>query len=102
MLVLAGVVVSSVFGSGGALQLLRLRSERRALGEQAFALLEKNEGLRRKILELRHSDRAIERLARQELGLVREGELVYRFRDRPADPAPPAPGAGATNVTRPR
>lgn len=88
-LLLAGLLLSSVFGTGGLVQLVQLHQERRALGEQAFALLEKNDELRRGILQLRRSDRVLERLARQELGLVREGEIVYRFRG-PANDASPA------------
>jgi cell division protein FtsB len=80
--VLTALVVSSVFGSGGLVVLWRLRAERAALGEEAFSLLAKNDALRQQILRLRRSDRALERLARQELGLVRDGEIVYRFRSR--------------------
>ena len=86
-LLVAALLVSSVFGSGGLVQLVRLQQERRALGEQAFVLLEKNDDLRRGILHLRRSDRALERLARRELGLVREGEIVYRFRGSRSDGA---------------
>ena len=80
--VLAALVLSSIFGSGGLVVLYRLRGERAALGNEAFALLAKNDALRQQILHLRRSDRALERLARQELGLVRDGEIVYRFRAR--------------------
>ncbi|HSD10990.1 MAG TPA: septum formation initiator family protein [Candidatus Binatia bacterium] len=81
-LLLAALLGSSLFGSGGLVDLWRLRSERAALGEDVFGLLAKNDELRRKILRLRRSDRALERLARQELGLVRDDEIVYRFRPR--------------------
>jgi len=81
-LLLAALLGSSLLGSGGLLDLWRLRAERAALGEDAFHLLAKNDELRQRILRLRHSDRALERLARQELGLVRDGEIVYRFRPR--------------------
>jgi cell division protein FtsB len=82
-LLLAALLGSSLLGSGGLVHLRRLRAERAALGEDAFRLLAKNDALRQKILHLRRSDRALERLARQELGLVRDGEIVYRFRPRP-------------------
>jgi cell division protein FtsB len=113
-LLLAALLVSSVFGSGGLVQLVQLHQERRALGDQAFVLLEKNDDLRRGILQLRRSDRVLERLARQELGLVREGEIVYRFRaqgsaatDGTAPTASPEEGASAAvedgaKITRPR
>jgi len=78
--VIGGLLVSSIVGTGGLLHVWRLRAERGALGEDVFALLHKNDGLRRKILGLRRSDRQLERLARQQLGLVRDGEIVYRFR----------------------
>ena len=80
--VLAALMLSSIFGSGGLVVLYRLRAERAALGNEAFALLAKNDALRQQILHLRRSDRALERLGRQELGLVRDGEIVYRFRAR--------------------
>ena len=81
---LAGLLGSCVFGGGGLLQLWRLHGERSALGEETYRLLAKNDELRQSILRLRRSDRALERLARRELGLVREGEVVYRFRPRPS------------------
>lgn len=78
-LLLTALLGSSVFGSGGLLQLWRMHAERRALGEEALRLLVKNDDLRRTILHLRHSDRGLERLARERLGFVRDGEIVYRF-----------------------
>jgi cell division protein FtsB len=87
----AGLLGSCVFGAGGLLQLWRLADERTELGQETYHLLAKNDELRQSILRLRRSDRALERLARRELGLVRDGEVVYRFRSHPA-----APGADAT------
>lgn len=81
-----------MLGSGGVVHLWRLRSERGALGGEAFRLLSKNDELRQRILRLR-SDRGLERLARQELGLVRDGEIVYRFRSH-ADGTAGAPASG--------
>jgi cell division protein FtsB len=81
---LVGLLGSCVFGAGGLLQLWRLACERSELGQETYRLLAKNDELRQTILRLRRSDRALERLARRELGLVRDGEVVYRFRSRPA------------------
>lgn len=91
---LAALLGSCIFGSGGLLDLRRLQAERAALGEEAFRLLGKNDDLRQRILRLRRSDRVLERLARQELGLVREGEIIYRFRPRAEKPPPAAAAAG--------
>jgi cell division protein FtsB len=89
-LLLVALLGACVFGTGGLLHLRRLRAERRALAEETFTLLVKNETLRQRILRLR-SDRTLERLARQELGLVRDGEIVYRFRGALADSAASKP-----------
>jgi cell division protein FtsB len=35
--------------------------------------------LRQRVLRLRHDDAYLEKLAREELNLVRPGEIVYRF-----------------------
>jgi cell division protein FtsB len=91
-LLLATLLGASVFGSGGLLQLWKLRAERAALGEEALKLCRANDSLRQKIRRLRRSDRELEVLARRELGLVRDDEIVYRFASRPA---------GASSVTRP-
>jgi len=91
-LLLTALLGSSTFGSGGLLQLWHMHTEREALGEDALRLLVKNDELRRSILHLRHSDRSLERLARERLGLVRDGEIIYRFRSRADSAVPPAEG----------
>jgi cell division protein FtsB len=77
---IAGLLGTSVFGGGGLCELWRLHHERATLRDEVFRLLQENDALRQRIVLLRHSDRDLERLARQELGLVRDGEIVYRFR----------------------
>jgi cell division protein FtsB len=49
------------------------------LDDKNFQLQRSNAMLRERIHRLRHDDRHLEKLAREELGLVREGEIVYRF-----------------------
>ena len=80
MLAIVGVAASALVGEHGVAHLLRLRGERRALGETAFALLEQNRRLRDAIARLQTDDVYLEGLARRQLGLVRPNELVYRFR----------------------
>jgi cell division protein FtsB len=89
-LLLTALLGSSIFGSGGLVQLWHMLAEREALGQETLRLLVKNDELRRSILHLRHSDRSLERLARERLGLVRDGEIIYRFRPRGDAVAPSA------------
>ena len=88
LLAIAAVTTSALFGDQGVAHLLHLRTERRRLGEAAFALLQRNNHLRADITRLRTDDRYLEAFARQQLGLVRPNETVYRFR-RPS-PSPQA------------
>lgn len=76
---LALLVLVAVFGDRGLLDLWRLRRELEALHREVQALEAENERLARAIEQLRHDPGSIERLAREELGLVRPGERVLRF-----------------------
>jgi cell division protein FtsB len=76
---LAALVGNALLGEGGVADLLALRAERIEIGHEVFDLLRENDRLRRRIHALRESPRTLERLARSELGLVRPGEIVYRF-----------------------
>ncbi|HBA39747.1 MAG: hypothetical protein A2W66_01565 [Deltaproteobacteria bacterium RIFCSPLOWO2_02_56_12] len=69
----------TTFGERGLLHLWRLWGERRALSETNFLLQKENELLRERIYRLRHDDLYLEKIAREDLGLVRPGEIVYRF-----------------------
>ncbi|MGH7831713.1 MAG: FtsB family cell division protein [Candidatus Binatia bacterium] len=42
-------------------------------------MLRENEALRQRIHRLRHDDLYLEKIAREELGLARPGEIVYNF-----------------------
>jgi cell division protein FtsB len=92
LLVLA---VMAVFGDNGVLALRRLRSEVDTLIREVHTLEAENERLSRAISELQEDPAVIERIAREELGLVRPGERVLRFprsvRPGPSIPAPASP-----------
>jgi cell division protein FtsB len=80
LVVTLAVAGSAVFGRQGARHLARLCAERRQVAEATFTLLRTNAQLREEIDRLRHDELHLERLARRQLGLVRPGELVFRFR----------------------
>ncbi|MGN6732773.1 MAG: FtsB family cell division protein [Candidatus Binatia bacterium] len=81
----------SVVGERGVLYLWRLRGEKNRLDEQNFRLQKENEALRQRIYRIRNDNAYLEKLAREELNLVRPGEIVYRFSNlgnRPAHQKP--------------
>src|SRR5947199_289292 len=85
LLAIATVTVSALIGEHGVPHLLRLRAERQDLGRTAFALLEENARLREDLARLKDDDLYLEELARRQLGLVKPGEIVYRFRSSSRD-----------------
>jgi cell division protein FtsB len=98
----------SVFGDRGAIHLWRLQEEKKRLDERNFALQKENEGLRERIYRLRHDDLYLEQVAREELGLVRSGDVVYRFgssqskpnRTRPLSETPSQPSRSSGQTSR--
>lgn len=79
-----GYVPYHLYGSSGLARWMRLKHERDALHEQNLKLHESNQRLRRELEALTDDDTgglsraAVERAARDELGLVKRGEVVYQ------------------------
>jgi cell division protein FtsB len=76
---------SALFGGAGLLHWGRLRRERESVGEETMRLARETHDLERAIGRL-GSGEGLEALAREQFGLIRPDEIVYRFR-RPAAPA---------------
>lgn len=67
------------FGDKGILHLLRLKSELARIHEVNLRIEEENRKLKEEIRRLKHDKHYIEEIARKELGMVKEGEIVYQF-----------------------
>jgi len=78
-LVILALTIYTVAGDRGALHLWRLRTEKAKLDEQNLRLQKENENLRQRIALVRSNNFYLEKLAREELNLVRPGEVIYRF-----------------------
>lgn len=91
-----GVVVLSlvdgVFGQGGLIENERLRQQNAYESEAVATLARENERFREDARRLQEDPSAIEDLARRDLGLIKDGELVVILRDVPA-PTPTSPQA---------
>lgn len=87
----ATLIAIVVFGSRGLLHLRSLTLEEHEVGRRISMLLHDNDRLRDRIKRLRTDDRALERLAREQLGFTRPDEVIYRFGNRPqvASDGPP-------------
>jgi cell division protein FtsB len=80
-LALIALLVGGVFGDRGMLNLVQKRREVDALREQIETLRAENARIAAEVAELRSSPRAIERIAREQLGLARPDETVFLIRE---------------------
>jgi cell division protein FtsB len=77
--VVAVAAVLVVFGAGGFVRVVHMKREIRALEQELTTLRARTEALGQTIECLRHDPLCIERTAREELGMVREGETILKF-----------------------
>ena len=80
------LVINALVGERGLMETLRVRREHQTLVHSIESLRAENARLREQARRLRSDPATIEALARQELGLIRPGELLFIVRD--ARPAP--------------
>ena len=90
--IVAVVLVFALFGDRGILHIFKLKRHQAELQQQLAQVEEVNAGLRKEIASLSSDRRHLERMARSQLGMVREDEVVYQFasKTRTAPPSPPA------------
>jgi cell division protein FtsB len=75
-----------IFGEHGLIDLNTLKNERNQLTEKSEQLTNKNLSLSVEIDRLKHDPKYIENVARQELGMVGEDELILQPRSMARNP----------------
>ncbi len=81
VILVIALVVGSLFGDRGILYLVQQRQHAQELAREVEEMRGENARLAEEIAALRRDPRAVERIAREELGLVRPGETVFVIRD---------------------
>ncbi|MDQ3266286.1 MAG: septum formation initiator family protein [Myxococcota bacterium] len=79
LLAALGLTLISVADADGFRRYFRLRGELQTLEDKNRALEQVNSSLSREISALRSDKRVMERVAREELGFIRPGELVFNL-----------------------
>jgi cell division protein FtsB len=79
LLLLSGLASWLAFGNRGFIYLFKKDKERQAYQEKIEELKEANKKLMDEIDKLKKDNEYIEETARKELGMVRDGEVIYRF-----------------------
>ena len=84
-ILLVVLLVRLVFGDGSVQEVWRLHQELDKQRLEIESLQQRNQALHAEVLDLKKGLEAIEERARAELGMIRDGEVFYRFIDRDAD-----------------
>jgi cell division protein FtsB len=69
----------TIFGGRGLIQIYHLKEEKERIKIVNARLREENQKLAEQIKRMKHSKEEVEKIAREELGLVKKGEVVYQF-----------------------
>ena len=85
------IAVSSVVGKKSVVKVLRMSKTRTELQQEITRLKQVNEGLTREIQSFANNPSQVEVIAREDLGLVKPGEIVYQFSPPRPTTALPAP-----------
>ena len=79
--IIVSMVIYSCFSERGLLEVISLKSELKEMEAFNETLRLENEECNEYIHLLNEDTRYIEKLAREELGLLKEGEMVYFFKN---------------------
>ncbi len=78
-LVVILILAFTVFGEHGLINLVRFQKQADVMVMETARLKKQNQALLREVELLKYDATYIERLAREELGMVKPGELVIKF-----------------------
>ncbi|MEW6381003.1 MAG: septum formation initiator family protein [bacterium] len=73
------LVFSALEGRYSLMRIYRFRKQRDQIKRDILQLSEENQALRKEIETLRSDPEYIARIAREDLGLAKPGEIIYRY-----------------------
>ena len=82
LLAAAVVIIAAVFGKHGLLTYMELNARYQTMQDEVARLKEDNQRLKTEIGALKSDPDAIERVAREELGMIKPGEVLYRIKKK--------------------
>ena len=83
--VLFALLVHDIFGDRGFLAMRRAQKEVEQLQQEIQQLNEENARLAEQVKALKTDPRIIERIAREEMGLAKPGELIFKLPPKPPE-----------------
>jgi cell division protein FtsB len=76
------LVVDALVGEKGLMETMRARREYREVEASLDAIKRDNERMREEVRRLKEDPATIESVARKELGLIRQGEVLFIIKDQ--------------------
>jgi cell division protein FtsB len=95
------LLLQDIFGTHGVLAMHRSQVEARKIQEQINQLDKENQALQDHVKDLKTDPATIECIAREDMGLARPGEFIFKTQPRPADPSHPAPQQQPCSAQKP-
>jgi cell division protein FtsB len=83
LLALFALFVHDVFGPHGVLAMRRTQKEIEQIRAQIGKINDENKLLAQQVTSLKSDPKSIERIAREEMGLARPGEMIFKIPDPP-------------------
>lgn len=82
-LALFALLVHDVFGPHGFIAMRRTQKEIEQIREQIGKMNDENKTLTEQVNSLKSDPKSIERIAREEMGLARPGEMIFKIPETP-------------------
>ncbi len=89
------LLVQDVFGTHGVLAMRRSLREAAQAQKEINQLSEENRQLEDRVQRLKTDPAAIERIAREDMGLARPGEYIFKIPPKAEGPTPPTTTTGS-------
>jgi len=86
-LALFALLVHDVFGPHGYIAMRRTQKEIDQIREQIVKMNDENKSLTEEVASLKSDPKSIERIAREEMGLARPGEMIFKIPDTVKPPS---------------
>lgn len=90
------LLLQDVFGTHGLIAMRRSQQEAARVQKEINQLNQENRQMQERVKALKSDPQAIERIAREEMGLARPGEYIFKIQPKPGDAAAPNPRSGST------
>lgn len=93
------LLIQDVFGTHGVLAMRRAQKEAARVQQEIDRVNNENRQLQDHVKALKSDRQAIERIAREEMGLARPGEIIFKIPAKPADSSGSAPAPQPPQTT---